>query len=719
MSNLQPGQMLGPYRIIQQIGRGGMATVYKAYQPSMDRYVAIKILPGELAESKEFAGRFQQESRIIARLEHLHILPVFDYGENDGIAYLVMRHLEAGTLKERLESGPLSLSEIDRLLTQLCQALSYAHGRGVIHRDLKPANALIDEHGNLFLTDFGIAKLLEGTSNFTNTDAVMGTPAYISPEQAQGQTVDQRSDIYSLGIILYEMVTGRVPFTADTPLAVIFKHVSDPLPLPSTIKPDVPEAIEQVILKALAKQPEDRFATASEFLAAWKRAYTESESASRAPLLETATMKGSALPPGKASQPTGTAVSETRSKGSSSWIIGGVISVCLLLTAVGAILLALNWQNISSISPQPKQTISITEETLSSQTAPVQNTSGGNQFTVAIGDELSNGVPEPGAGFIEEPGAKDIYVFTAEAGQRIYVHIINIEQSDPSNTMDIYLTDDLGQNVFYNCMQCGDPGAVILDRGGTYTLTVGNDDLSNAATGTYRIKLWDLPSPDMFTINIGDKIANGEPDAGAGFIEVPGANDVYTFTADPGQMVYFQVVQLPQTSDTIYWRVTDQVEQKLFETCLQCGDPGVITLEQGGTYTILVGNQNESATGTYSIKVWNVAPPDTFTVNIGDVIAKGVPGTGAGAIEAPGAHDIYNFTVTESQSVIFQVKQPPQTNDTIYWRLVDEQGNEIFNTCLQCGDQGPFTLEAGAYSLIVGNQNEPSTGTYQLAISIS
>lgn len=719
MSNLQPGQMLGPYRIIQQIGRGGMATVYKAYQPSMDRYVAIKILPGELAESKEFAGRFQQESRIIARLEHLHILPVFDYGENDGIAYLVMRHLEAGTLKERLESGPLSLSEIDRLLTQLCQALSYAHGRGVIHRDLKPANALIDEHGNLFLTDFGIAKLLEGTSNFTNTDAVMGTPAYISPEQAQGQTVDQRSDIYSLGIILYEMVTGRVPFTADTPLAVIFKHVSDPLPLPSTIKPDVPEAIEQVILKALAKQPEDRFATASEFLAAWKRAYTESESASRAPLLETATMKGSALPPGKASQPTGTAVSETRSKGSSSWIIGGVISVCLLLTVVGAILLALNWQNISSISLQPKQTISITEETLSSQTAPVQNTSGGNQFTVAIGDELSNGVPEPGAGFIEEPGAKDIYVFTAEAGQRIYVHIINIEQSDPSNTMDIYLTDDLGQNVFYNCMQCGDPGAVILDRGGTYTLTVGNDDLSNAATGTYRIKLWDLPSPDMFTINIGDKIANGEPDAGAGFIEVPGANDVYTFTADPGQMVYFQVVQLPQTSDTIYWRVTDQVEQKLFETCLQCGDPGVITLEQGGTYTILVGNQNESATGTYSIKVWNVAPPDTFTVNIGDVIAKGVPGTGAGAIETPGAHDIYNFTVTESQSVIFQVKQPPQTNDTIYWRLVDEQGNEIFNTCLQCGDQGPFTLEAGAYSLIVGNQNEPGTGTYQLAISIS
>ena len=131
---------------------------------------------------------------------------------------------------------------------------------------------------------------------------------------------------------------------------------------------------------------------------------------------------------------------------------------------------------------------------------------------------------------------------------------------------------------------------------------------------------------------------------------------------------------------------------------------------------MVVGNQNQPATGTYSIRVWSIAPPDIFTINIGDVIGRDVPGTGAGNIETAGAHDIYNFTLTESQSVTFQVKQPPQTNDTIYWRLVDEQGNEIFNTCLQCGDPGTFTLEAGAYSTIVGNQNEPGTGTYQLAI---
>ena len=706
MNQLQPGQMLGPYRIINQIGRGGMATVYKAYQPSMDRYVAIKILPSELADSPEFAGRFQQEARIIAKLEHPHILPVFDYGESDGITYLVMRYLEAGTLKEKLQSHSLSLSEIDRILTQFCEALNYAHGRGVIHRDLKPANALVDSDQNLFLTDFGIAKLLEGTSNFTRTDAVMGTPAYISPEQAQGQTVDQRSDIYSLGIILYEMVTGRVPFMADTPLAVIFKHVSDPLPLPSTIKSDIPDGIEQVILKALAKQPEDRFTTAAEFLAAWKRAYVESERVSYAPMPDTATMKASEPEPGKASQPAAAAISAKKSRSApTSWIVGGAIGICLLFTIVGGILLALNWGKISSLGAQPVLP------------APGANGSNGNKFNVSIGDKIANGNPGSGAGVIEEPGAKDIYTFTAESGQRIYVHIIEIKQADPNNTMDIYLTDDVGQNVFSNCMQCGDPGAVTLDRGGTYTLTIGNDDLSNAATGTYRIKLWDLPPPDSFTINIGDKIAKDMPYKGAGFIEVPGANDIYTFTADPGQMVYFQIVQTPQTSDTIYWRLTDQVDQKIFDSCLQCGDPGVLTLEQGGTYTILVGNQNEPATGTYSIRVWNVAPPDTFTINIGDGIAKGIPGAGAGVIETPGAHDIYNFTMEESQSVIFQVKQGPQTNDTIYWRLVDQQGNEIFNTCLQCGDPGQFTLEAGSYSVIVGNQNEPGTGTYQLGIS--
>ena len=335
MEKLQPGQMLGPYQIIEQIGEGGMASVYKAYQPSMDRNVAIKILPSQLAESAEFTQRFQQEARIIAKLEHPHILPVFDYGESNGITYLAMRYLDAGTLGEKMQKErPLPLDEIDRLFTQLADALSYAHSYGIIHRDLKPSNALIDSQGNLFLTDFGIAKMLESASpRLTQTDAIMGTPAYISPEQAKAVQVNQRSDIYSLGIILYEMVTGRVPFVAETPLAVILKNVSDPLPPPSTLKPDIPEAIEKVILKALAKEPNDRFATVNEFLSAWKRALDDIKATPRPSSNET--VSAQAAPATVYTQPphgtTGTVTkTEPKSRGWIGWAAGCLIGLCLL-----------------------------------------------------------------------------------------------------------------------------------------------------------------------------------------------------------------------------------------------------------------------------------------------------------------------------------------------------------------------------------------------------
>ncbi len=355
MDNLQPGQMLGPYRIMNQIGKGGMATVYKAYQASVDRYVAVKVLPSQLAESREFAARFQQEARIIANLEHPHILPIFDYGESDGVAYLVMRYLDAGTLKDKMEAGrPLPLAVIDHIFTQLTDALSYAHGHGIVHRDLKPANALIDSQGNIFLTDFGIARLLESASpRLTQTDAILGTPAYISPEQAQSRPVDQRSDIYSLGIILYEMATGSVPYVADTPLAVLFMHISDPLPLPSSLKPDIPASIEKVILKALAKDPGDRFETAAEFLAAWKRALEEIETVRLEPETKAAPHPVPPVPAPPRPAPAPRAASRPRAP--TGWILGCLAGACLLLAVAGTGLAALNWQSLPFLAP-PTQT---------------------------------------------------------------------------------------------------------------------------------------------------------------------------------------------------------------------------------------------------------------------------------------------------------------------------------------------------------------------------
>ena len=258
------GKTLGNYRIVERIGRGGMATVYKAYQPALERYVAVKVIHEQLvADDEQFLKRFQREAKAVASLRHPNIVQVFDFGTEDDVSYMVMEYLEGTTLKAELsaqaERGEtMPLEEVQRIFRAVASALEHAHRQGMVHRDIKPANVMLTAKGDVVLADFGIAKIVGGTQ-YTATGAVTGTPAYMSPEQGQGERGDERSDIYALGVMLYEMVTGRVPFDADTPLAVILKHISAPLPLPRQLNPAIPEAVEQVILKALAKAPNDRY----------------------------------------------------------------------------------------------------------------------------------------------------------------------------------------------------------------------------------------------------------------------------------------------------------------------------------------------------------------------------------------------------------------------------------------------------------------------------
>jgi serine/threonine-protein kinase len=266
------GQQFSHYQIVQPLGVGGMAAVYKAYQPNMDRYVALKVLPRQYAATPTFVARFEQEVRVLARLQHPRILPVFDHGESGGYTYLVMPFVEAGTVAGLLRGRPLPMPQVVNISAQVGDALDYAHARGLLHRDIKPSNILIDERGNCLLADFGIAKILEATSQLTNTGGVLGTPAYMSPEQGRGEPLTRHSDIYSLGVVLYELVTGRVPYEAETPVAVIFKHVNDPLPSPRTYNPDLNPRIELVIRKALAKAPADRYDTAGELVQALNNA---------------------------------------------------------------------------------------------------------------------------------------------------------------------------------------------------------------------------------------------------------------------------------------------------------------------------------------------------------------------------------------------------------------------------------------------------------------
>ena len=286
---IAPGENVGPYRVIEQLGSGGMATVFKSYHAALDRYVAIKVLHAAFKADPQFFERFKREARIVAKLEHPNIIPVYDFNEHHGEPYLVMRFIEGDTLKRYMTGKPMAPAEVLRLLRPVAEALAYAHAQGVLHRDIKPSNIMVTKEGNIFVTDFGLARMVEAGESTLSQDMMVGTPQYISPEQAQGiKELDGRTDVYSLGVVLYEMLTGRVPFSADTPFATVHDHIYTPLPLPSSINPEIDPTIERLLLKALAKDPNDRFGTATELLQAFETAFTAAPTVAK-PAPETVT----------------------------------------------------------------------------------------------------------------------------------------------------------------------------------------------------------------------------------------------------------------------------------------------------------------------------------------------------------------------------------------------------------------------------------------------
>ncbi|MEW5938155.1 MAG: SUMF1/EgtB/PvdO family nonheme iron enzyme [Chloroflexota bacterium] len=271
MSNLT-GQSLGRYHILEQLGEGGMATVYRAHDMRLERDVAVKVIRADQFGSAHLAPmlkRFEREAKSLAKLSHPNILKVLDYGEHDGAPFLVMEFLPGGTLKERLGGKSLPWQESIRLLLPIAQALAYAHSENIVHRDIKPSNILITQSGEPMLSDFGIAKILEGekTSELTATGSGIGTPEYMAPEQAMGKT-DARVDIYALGVVLYQMITGHVPFRADTPMAVLLKKSTEALPRPAQYIHGLPGEVENVLVKALAREPENRYQSTRDFVTA-------------------------------------------------------------------------------------------------------------------------------------------------------------------------------------------------------------------------------------------------------------------------------------------------------------------------------------------------------------------------------------------------------------------------------------------------------------------
>ena len=260
------GETVGQFEIVEYLGQGGMATIYKAHQTNLDRFVALKVIHPVLKDDQAFLNRLKREASIIAKLNHPNIVTVYDYSEFDGIPFLVLRFIDGKTLKAVLQQQKLGTTQILRIIRPVADALSYAHSRGVLHRDVKPSNILIDNEGHVYLTDFGLARIAHSSESTSSHDMMIGSPHYLSPEQAKSEPVDARTDIYSLGIVLFEMFTGKVPFSAETPYGTILAQINQAPPAPRTINPKVPAAVEQVIQKALAKDPKDRYASIREMM---------------------------------------------------------------------------------------------------------------------------------------------------------------------------------------------------------------------------------------------------------------------------------------------------------------------------------------------------------------------------------------------------------------------------------------------------------------------
>ncbi|MFZ0548062.1 MAG: serine/threonine-protein kinase [Candidatus Promineifilaceae bacterium] len=649
-------EKIGRYEIEKELGRGGMAVVYLAMDPFMSREVAIKVLPRQFTFDPQFRARFQREAQVIAKLDHPAIVPVYDFGEHEEQPFIVMRYMKGGSLADRLkENGPIPVPQAAEILKRIGSALDEAHQKGIVHRDLKPGNILFDDRGDAFVADFGIVKMSEATIQYTG-NAIIGTPGYMSPEQARGEEeVDGRSDIYSLGAIAYEMLTGKLPYQSDTPMGLVMKHILEPVPNLLVDRPDLPSNTATVISKAMAKEPNQRFQSCVDIASALSDSATvqmqggaQQATVLESPVMPTTGMAGTVVetpsyhprpqtvPPTTGGAATGypptgpgsasdigigtyTAEPEKKRGGIPNWIWAvGCLGIVLCIggaVALGGLGVLGNILNkatptsavVVNSTATPQATLEIATATAAlvdaatATSAPLEPTNTPN-FNLNPTD--TPGASNPGGGAISlgstlngsvGDGETQNWTFNAAAGDRIDV-VVQPDSEDFDLVFDIF--NEEGDSVV--------PGGEIDESFGTEEIR----NLTIPAPGAYTIAVTGFAgTAGSYTVSL-DTAAEAPPGSTlyASDTLTSGAEHLFPFASSSGGVTVVAIVQPESDLDVVLSIYNDDTDALLEDVDDSFGRETLsYQLPAAGNYYFSVTGYDNS-TGNYDITLF--VPPE-------------------------------------------------------------------------------------------------------------
>lgn len=696
------GRNLGHYAVMERLGRGGMADVYKAFHPQLEMYRAIKVIRREFVTAPDFRARFQKEAQAVATLRHPNIVQIHDFGEQDEAYYMVMEFIQGRDLKRIIqEEGRVRpISRALDIVDQVAGALHYAHSQGLIHRDIKPENIMISDEGLPILMDFGIAKLLTSSTQLTQTGLGIGTPAYMPPEQAKAlPDIGPPTDIYSLSVVLYEMLTGRVPYSADTPMAVMLKAINDPMPLPRTFSSDISESLQQVLLKGLAKEANDRYATAKQFQEALHRAAEDDP-------LPAATEIIDAEPAPALGRREATTPESREAAGPRRYGLYGLVAA-LLVAAVGiGLYIVLGSAPGGETRPAGQQPATAERRTenpvesaaretkpaenpvkpAASETRPAKNparpkaaaeTAAPTGATVEARAKSQGSIKLLDEQTTTAPGKALKFPVTLKDGDVVYLQVYKT-----SATTDFTLTSPDGRNQVFR--ETSSHGPVTLDAGGEYTfsaLTRGDK------TASVDFVLWLLKPPviDGGTLQLGQYTK--------GHTSVAGQKVSYNFDAKAGETVFFDLAKDNVT--TYFTLLAPDGRTRVFQ---DHDDHGPVALDRSGNYT-LIADPGGDDTSKFEFTVWNVDPPvvDGGRLKFGRYTE--------GRTSVAGQKVSYTFEAKAGQTVTFDLDKD---NATTYFTVVAPDGRTKIFT--DNNDHGPVTLKrAGTYALVADPAGDETT----------